>query len=53
MDIPENTRKNQPAGAGEEPPPFLGTWNRLYAAVIIYTGVLILALYLLTVAFNS
>jgi hypothetical protein len=36
----------------EEPPPFLGTWNRLYAAIIIYTCVLILALYLMTVALN-
>ena len=33
-----------PADDGE-PPPFLGTWNRLYAAVIIYTSVLILALH--------
>jgi hypothetical protein len=36
----------------EDPPPFLRTWNRLYAAIIIYTCVLILALYLMTVTLN-
>jgi len=50
--IPEKKRTGRPAAAGEEPPPFLGTWNRLYAAVVIYTCVLILALYLLTATFN-
>ena len=33
-------------------PPFMRTWNRLYAAVIIYTCVLVLALYLMTIALN-
>lgn len=36
----------------EDPPPFLRTWKRLYAAIVFYTGVLILALYLMTVALN-
>ena len=36
----------------DEPPPFIRTWNRLYAAVIIYTCFLVLALYLMTIAFN-
>jgi hypothetical protein len=38
--------------ASDDPPPFLRTWNRLYAAVIIYTCVLVLALYLMTIALN-
>jgi len=29
----------------DEPPPFLGTWPRVYWAVIIYLGVIILACY--------
>lgn len=32
---------NQP----DEPPPFLGTWKRVYAAVLIYVAVLISILY--------
>ena len=33
---------NQP----DEPPPFLGTWKRVYTAVLIYVAVLISVLYL-------
>src|SRR5690606_25075075 len=50
MMMQEDETRN-PADDGE-PPPFLGTWNRLYAAVIIYTSVLILALYIMTVTLN-
>ena len=32
--------------AVEEPPPFLGTWGRVYAAVLLYLALLILAFYL-------
>ena len=35
----------------DEPPPFLGTWGRVYALVIIYLGLLIAALYGMTWAF--
>jgi len=35
-----------------EPPPFLGTWPRLYAAVLVYSAALILALYWITRTFN-
>ncbi len=35
-----------------EPPPFMRTWNRVYVSIIIYTGILILALYLVTIKFN-
>jgi len=36
----------------EEPPPFLGNWQRVYATVVIYTVVLILALYVMTIRLN-
>lgn len=36
----------------DEPPPFLGTWPRVYAAVIIYLALLITACYLFTAAFS-
>jgi hypothetical protein len=36
----------------DEAPPFMGTWNKIYAAVVIYTCVLILALYLITILLN-
>jgi hypothetical protein len=36
----------------EEPPPFGGTWKRIYLAVVIYTCCLILVLYWMTVTFN-
>ena len=29
--------------AGDEPPPILGTWRRVYCAVVAYLAVLILA----------
>jgi len=36
----------------DEPPPFMRTWNRIYAAIIIYTCALILSLYLMTIVLN-
>lgn len=36
-----------------EPPPFLGTWPRVYWAVIAYLILLISGLYLFTKAFNQ
>jgi hypothetical protein len=32
----------------DEPPPFLGTWARVYRAVVIYLVLLILAFYVFT-----
>lgn len=34
------SERHRPA-AQDEPPPFLGTWGRVYAAVILYLIVLI------------
>ncbi len=47
-----NPMTGSKAPEGEDPPPPFGTWNRLYAAVIIYTLGLITALYWMTVALN-
>jgi hypothetical protein len=37
----------------EEPPPFLGTWRRVYLAVLGWLGLLICLFFLFTRAFNS
>ena len=36
----------------EEPPPLGGSWNRIYAMVVVYTCVLIVVLYWMTVSLN-
>ena len=36
----------------EEPPPFLKRWSRVYAAVLIYLFLLIIALYVITRLFE-
>jgi hypothetical protein len=36
----------------DDPPPFLGTWPRVYAAVLCYLVALIILFYLFTKAFN-
>ncbi len=36
----------------DEPPPFLGTWKRVYAAVVLSLGLLIAVCYLFTYAFS-
>jgi hypothetical protein len=35
----------------DEPPPFLGTWQRVYTAVIVYLALLIALCYAFTRAF--
>jgi len=35
----------------DEPPPFLGSWGRVYAAVLIYLALVIAGLYAFTRAF--
>jgi hypothetical protein len=39
--------------APEEPPPFLGTWRRVYWAVAIYLFAVIFGLTVFTKAFNQ
>ena len=36
----------------DSPPPFLGTWRRVYAAILIYLVLLISAFYLFTRAYR-
>jgi hypothetical protein len=42
----------QPADVPDEAPPFLGTWRRVYIAVIVYLGAVIGGFYLFTRAFR-
>ena len=37
---------------GDEPPPFLGTWKRVYSAVLVYLLVLIVLFLWFTLAWN-
>ena len=37
----------------DEPPPFLGTWRRIYAGVLLYLAALIVLFYLFTRAFAA
>ncbi|MEX2262152.1 MAG: hypothetical protein WD696_09385 [Bryobacteraceae bacterium] len=36
----------------DEPPPFLGTWPRVYAAVLLYLAALIAVFYVFTKTFQ-
>jgi len=36
----------------DDPPPFLGTWRRVYVAVLIYLALIITAAYLFTRAYR-
>jgi hypothetical protein len=36
----------------EQPPPFLGTWRRVYAAVIVWLAILISLFYWFTRSWN-
>lgn len=36
----------------DEKPPFLGTWRRVYIAVLIYLGAIVAASYLFTRAYR-
>jgi hypothetical protein len=37
---------------GDEPPPILGSWNRLYAVVLGWLALLILLFYIITGIFS-
>lgn len=37
--------------APDEPPPFLGTWRRVYIAIVLYLATLIVLFYLFTKAY--
>jgi hypothetical protein len=48
--IPPNHKTPQ---ADDEPPPFLGTWRRIYAFVLIHLALWILVFYFFTERFHS
>lgn len=48
-EAPEPVRRE----VADEPPPFLGTWRRVYVAVLVYLGLLILGFYLFTRAYAA
>lgn len=47
---PSGDRNHNPEE--DEPPPFLGSWKRVYIAVAVYTVAVIVSLYVLTIVFN-
>lgn len=52
MEAERDSSAREAAGRLDEPPPFLRTWKRIYAAIVLYTVALILALYAMTVTLN-
>jgi hypothetical protein len=42
----------EPRDVHDEPPPFLGTWKRVYAAVLIYLAAIISIFYAFTRAYR-
>ena len=36
----------------DDPPPILGTWRRVYTAILLYLGLLIASFYVFTRAFS-
>jgi hypothetical protein len=43
---------SDPRGMPDEPPPFLGSWPRVYTAVVVYLALLIALCYAFTRAFS-
>ena len=41
-----------PTDVPDDPPPFLGTWRRVYIGVLIYLVIVIIAFYLFTLAYR-
>jgi hypothetical protein len=41
-----------PRDVPDDPPPFLGTWNRVYAAVLVYLAAIVALLYWFTRAWQ-
>ena len=49
----ETGMRSQESETGpDERPPFWGSWNRIYVAVVLYTCALVLILYWITRAWN-
>jgi len=41
-----------PSDVPDDPPPFLGTWRRVYIGVLLYLVILIAGFYLFTLAYR-
>ena len=41
-----------PRDVPDDPPPFLGTWRRVYVGVLIYLVIVITGFYLFTLAYR-
>jgi hypothetical protein len=41
-----------PSDVPDDPPPFLGTWRRVYIGVLIYLVIIITGFYLFTLAYR-
>jgi len=46
------TTPSKPAIEKDEPPPFLGSWGRVYAAIVVYLGAVIALFGLFTRSLN-
>jgi len=44
---------HKPAHPVDDPPPVLGTWRRVYIAVLFYLAFLVFAFYIFTRVFDS
>lgn len=51
--MPHLPESLQPREVPDDPPPFLGTWPRVYTVVLAYLAVVISLMYLFTVVFTK
>lgn len=45
-------KRNPSHPSADEPPPFLGSWRRIYFAVVLYLAALVALFFAFTRAFN-
>ena len=53
LPLPQTPPDHKTPQADDEPPPFLGTWRRIYAFVLIHLALWILVFYFFTERFHS
>jgi len=53
LPLPQTPLDHKTPQADDEPPPFLGTWRRIYAFVLIHLALWIVVFYFLTERFHS
>jgi len=52
MNRPPEFEPVRTTGQDEEGPPFLGSWGRLYAAVLVYLALLVIAFFVFQTSFT-